>query len=46
MTRQKNSIESLAFKATMWVLAAACFLLLLLPTLVVIIVSFKRKHWL
>ena len=40
MTRQKNGIESVSFKATMWVLASLCVLLLLLPTLVVVVVSF------
>jgi putative spermidine/putrescine transport system permease protein len=40
MTRQRSSLEALSFKTTMWGLAGLCFLLLMLPTLVVIIVSF------
>ncbi len=40
MTRQRSSLEAVSFHVTMWVLAASCFLLLVLPTLVVIIVSF------
>ncbi len=40
MTRQQSSFEAITFHATMWFLAALCFLLLVLPTLVVVIVSF------
>ena len=40
MTRGRNGIEAITFQATMWGLAALCFLLLVLPTLVVIAVSF------
>ena len=40
MTRQKSSLEALSFKLVMWLLAAAGVLLLVLPTLVVIVVSF------
>ncbi|MEQ1612873.1 MAG: ABC transporter permease [Hyphomicrobiaceae bacterium] len=44
MSRQKNSLEALSFKLVMWGLAAACFLLLMLPTLVVIVVSFTSGY--
>jgi putative spermidine/putrescine transport system permease protein len=40
LTRQKNGFEALSFKAAMWGLASLCILLLVLPTLIVIIVSF------
>jgi len=44
MTRQKSSLEALSFKFVMWGLAASCFLLLMLPTLVVIVVSFTSGY--
>lgn len=40
MTRQNSGLEALSFKVTMWWLATLCFLLLVLPTVVVVVVSF------
>ena len=40
MTRQRSSLEAMSFHTTIWLLAALCFLLLVLPTLVVVVVSF------
>lgn len=40
MTRQKSGFKSISFKASMWLLASLGILLLMLPTLVVIVVSF------
>ncbi len=44
MTRQKSSLEAMSFNAVMWGLAGLCFLLLMLPTLVVIVVSFTSGY--
>ena len=44
MTRQKSSPEAMSFKFVMYGLAATCFLLLMLPTLVVIVVSFTSGY--
>jgi len=40
MTPQRKSLEALSFQAALWLLAALCFVLLVLPTVVVITVSF------
>ena len=40
MIERREGLEAASFKGLMWALAAACFLLLVLPTLVVIVVSF------
>jgi putative spermidine/putrescine transport system permease protein len=40
MIERHEGLEAASFKGLMWGLAAACFLLLVLPTLVVIVVSF------
>src|SRR5450631_4109296 len=40
MIERHEGLEAASFKGLMWGLAAACFLLLVLPTLIVIIVSF------
>jgi putative spermidine/putrescine transport system permease protein len=40
MRGRRESLEAASFKLTMWGLAGLCFLLLILPTLVVVIVSF------
>jgi putative spermidine/putrescine transport system permease protein len=40
MRGRRESVEATSFKLTMWGLAGFCFLLLVLPTLVVVIVSF------
>jgi putative spermidine/putrescine transport system permease protein len=40
MIERREGLEAVSFKGLMWALAAACFLLLVLPTLVVIVVSF------
>ncbi len=40
MTRQRQSLADLSFNVTIWALALASLALLLLPTLVVVIVSF------
>jgi putative spermidine/putrescine transport system permease protein len=40
MRRRRESVEAASFKLAMWGLAGLCFLLLVLPTLVVVIVSF------
>lgn len=44
MTRQNSGLEALSFKVTMWSLATLCFLLLVLPTLVVVVVSFTSGY--
>jgi putative spermidine/putrescine transport system permease protein len=40
MRRRRESVEAASFNLAMWGLAGLCFLLLVLPTLVVVIVSF------
>src|SRR6516164_9141488 len=40
MHMQRDSVEAVSFKLTMWTLASLCLLVLVLPTLVVVIVSF------
>jgi putative spermidine/putrescine transport system permease protein len=40
MRRRRESVEAASFKLAMWGLAGLCFLLLVLPTLLVVIVSF------
>jgi putative spermidine/putrescine transport system permease protein len=40
MRGRRESVEAASFKLAMWGLAGLCFLLLVLPTLVVVIVSF------
>jgi putative spermidine/putrescine transport system permease protein len=40
MIERREGLEAVSFKALMWGLAGLCFLLLVLPTLVVIVVSF------
>jgi putative spermidine/putrescine transport system permease protein len=40
MIERREGFEAASFKGLMWVLAGLCFLLLVLPTLVVIVVSF------
>jgi putative spermidine/putrescine transport system permease protein len=40
MTRQKRGIEAMSFAVVMWGFAGLCVLLLMLPTIVVLVVSF------
>src|SRR6267154_6705212 len=40
MIERREGLEAASFKGLMWGLASLCFLLLVLPTLVVIVVSF------